>query len=177
MLNVPPADLQQRLRALARTVRTPAAATAPPPSTASGSPQGPDPNVAEAQLLEVLLNRPDLFPTVAEKVDPGDFSDPALASLAEGLWRLGHEGRCGLEELLCREEMSPHTALLARLAREGARRGNYDLTLAGALEFMAYRHQQRQLDELKSTARGGEGLRELDKALPRKNLRNYPKIS
>ena len=198
MLNIPPADLQQRMRALTRTVRAPATAPAQGDSSRQGGPgagnslpreqagarasstapaTGPDPNLAEAQLLEVLLNRPDLFDAAAEKVDPADFADPALAQIGQSLWQAGRDGRCGLEEMLCREEMSPLSALLARLAAEGARRGNFEATLSAAADFLAHRRGQKDMDQLRSTARGDEtALGELHKALPRKNQRNYPKI-
>jgi len=166
MLNIPSADLQQRMRALTRTIRPAAPAAqgvyAPAQSAVSASPgvgsslphaaagktayapaSGPDPNLVETQLLEVLLNRPDLFDSVVEKLDPTDFADPALGTIARSMWAAGHEGRCGLEELLAREEMSPYGAVLARLAAEGARRANFEATLAADLEFLAYRHNRR----------------------------------
>jgi DNA primase len=208
MLNIPSTDLQQQMRALTRTLRPAGpggnapAQSASGDTSAAGTPQsrspagagsslprastekaytpatGPSPNLVETHVLEVLLNRPDLFDTVVEKLDATDFADPTLAAIARSMWAAGHEGRCGLEELLAREEMSPYGAILARLASEGARRANFEATLSAAMEFLAYRHQRRQLDDLKTGAAGGdEALREFDKALPRKNPRNYPKIT
>jgi DNA primase len=189
MLNISPGDLQQQMRALARTIRParPAGADAPAGTQGDASQAGQaqaapsgatDPNAAEAWLLEVLLNRPELFDTVVEKIDPRDFTDPALAQIAQTLWKLGHEGRAGLAEMLCREEMSPHSALLARLADEGARRGNFEATLAGAVAYMSDRSHTQQRIDLRAASQGDDqALRELDKTLPRKNPRNYPKIT
>jgi DNA primase len=201
MLNIPPADLQQRMAALTRTVRRPGAigtgadAVGGAGGGTGGAGGGPgaasqqglseqasglrrDRRNVEEQLLEVLLNRPELFDSVVEKIDPEDFTDPALAQIARTLWRVGHEGRCGLAEMLCREEMSPYSALLARLAAEGARRGNFESDLAGAMEYMAYRRQQKTIEPLRSAAPTDDAaLRELGNSLPRKNTRNYPKIT
>jgi DNA primase len=189
MLNISPGDLQQQMRALARTIRPvrPAGAGSAAGSQGAASqtpgaqaaPSGvTDPNAAEAWMLEVLLNRPELFDTVVERIDPRDFTDPVLAQIAQTLWRLAHEGRCGLQEMLSREEMSPHSALLARLADEGARRGNFEETLAGAAAYMASRQHTQQRSDLRATAQGDDAaLKELDKSLPRKNPRNYPKIT
>jgi len=99
------------------------------------------------QLLEVLLNRPDLFGNVAEKVGPDDFPQPPLRTVARALWELAEADRLSLADLLGREDLAGESALLVELAEEGARRGNYEPTLAGAVEALAHRRQQGPGDE------------------------------
>ena len=51
--------------------------------------------------------------------DPQDFADPRLKEIAQLMWKLGPDARCGLEDLLACEEMSPHNALLTAMATAG----------------------------------------------------------
>ncbi len=169
MLNIPPQDLSQQMKALARTINRPA------PTTAKIDGRACDLNAAEAKILEVLLNRPDLYDSVAERLDPADFTEPALAALAMSLWRLGAAGHATLEDLLATPEGSSLGALAAELVTAGSRRGNYEITLAGAMEHMMYRRQKSQNDNLKSSGLSEENLRQLQKNLHQGDLRRYPK--
>ena len=176
MLNVPPADLQQRMRALSRTAR-------PAPTSTRGAGEGAyvsqqvGRSVAEAQILEVLLNSPELFDAAAERIGPDDFADAQLAQLARCIWSLAPDGRGGLEDLLAREDLSPLNALLTRLATAGLQRGNHEATLAAAVDFLCYRRQRHEIDQMKAGGYSDETLRQIDKSLSRKDLRRHPRIS
>ncbi|MFZ1989811.1 MAG: DNA primase, partial [Alphaproteobacteria bacterium] len=85
MLNIPAADLQQQMRRLARTI--PRSSRAPTMEPGGTEPTGMEPpgatpattgTDAQRQVLEVLLNQPDLFAQAAEKISPEDFFDPVL---------------------------------------------------------------------------------------------------
>ncbi len=173
LLNVPAADLQQQMRRLARRIARSSQARGEPaqqqyvPSHAA---------LAERQLLEVLLNRPELFDQAAEKLAPEDFTNEQYRRVAERVWLAGSAGRLNLEELLASEELAELAALLADMATAGERRANYEPTLRGAAEHMLYRRRQRRTEELKTSGEGEEALRELLERLKSPDVRRHPKI-
>jgi len=173
LLNVPPSDLQQQMRRLARRLRRPAAAPG------AGRPaEAEPPDLAQRYVLEVLLNRPDLFDQAAERIDPGDFFDPCLRRVADAAWALAAKGRLSPEELLGREQLADLGYLVAELASAGERRGNDEQTLAGGVEQMLHRRSRRELDALKSG--GGlddDGLRRLGNHHRSPDYRRHPKIT
>lgn len=171
LLNVAPADLQQLMRRLGRRPRAAAA-------TLQGDDVSPpvQMDMAEKHILEVLLNQGDLFDTVAERIDPEDFTHPELRAVAENFWRLGAAGRGGLENLLSCEAMAELGALVAGLATAGQTRGNYEKTLDGAVEALLYRRERDRLQQVKSNGyQSDQSLRALQQRL-RNDVRRRPSI-
>ncbi len=171
MVGVPPQELARKMRAMVRTLRE---GPKPGQRARRESPRLGSLNKSESQLLEVLLNRPDLFDNTAERVDPRDFKEPVLREIAEELWRLGHAGRGSLEELLASEKMSEYAPLLTELASEGLDRENFDETLGAAVQYLVYRRQRRKLAEL-TTDLSDENLRSLGRTIPHRDVRRFPK--
>ncbi len=178
MLNIAPQDLGQQMKALARTINRPA----PAPVKTVG--RAADLNAAEAKILEVLLNRPDLFDNTAEKIDPADFTDPALRQVAECLWQLGARGQATLEDLLASPEGSAVGPLVAELVAAGSRRGNYEEAMASAMEYMLYRRQRERMGEVRQQGFAEGDFSKLHRELagpnpqvPPKDLRRHPKIN
>jgi DNA primase len=172
MLNIPATDLQQQMRRLVRSIPRPSRAPATEPAgmeTGVGSD-------AQREVLEVLLNRPDLFNQVVEKVSPDDFTDPTLREIAQAVWPAAPQGTLRIDELLARPELSPHASLLVELAGVGERRGNYERTLEGAVEDLIYRRGRRQLQQLKTEGLSDESLQALTDHLRRPDVRRHPKI-
>ena len=175
MLNIPATALQQQMRRLARRSRPPAGR---PGEADAASWQADTSSVlAERQLLEVLLNRADLFDLAAERIDPQDFQDPELRPVAESVWRAGQADRLSLEELLASEEMSAQGALLTDLAAEGQHRGNYEPTLQGAVGHILYCREGRRLEPPRADAYTDEGLRQFTRRLRAADLRRHPRIT
>jgi DNA primase len=180
LLNVSAADLQQQMRRLARTLPRPGRAPATEP--AGMEPPGMEPSLgsdAQRQVLEVLLNRPDLFSQASGKITPEDFfpdPDPTLRQIAQAVWSAAEQGTLRIDELLARPELSPHAALLVELAGLGERRGNYEQTLEGAVEDLIYRRGRRQLQQMKSEGLSDESLQALSDHLRQPDVRRHPKI-
>ena len=174
MLNLPATALQQQMRRLARRLRP--AATGPaardPGRWVSDSPTA----LAERQLLEVLLNRPDLFDLAAERIDPQDFRDPSLRAVAEGIWAMGQDDRLSLDELLATEAMAAWGALLTDLAGEGERRGNSAQTLHDAVSHMLYCKEDGGPTAPTPDPHSDEHLRQFTRRLQAADLRRHPKI-
>jgi DNA primase len=171
LLNIPPTELQQQMRRLARqaTRATSHPTVVEPRAKGWGDPQ--------RQILEVLLNRPDLFDQVAERIDPEHFDDPFLRLVAKNVWELGKAGRLCLEELLAKEEMSTVASLAAELSTVGEKRGNFEQTLLGAVEHLLYRQDRKKMQDLRSTALTDDSLRILDQHFRQGDIRRHPKIT
>ncbi|MGC9454564.1 MAG: DNA primase [Phycisphaerae bacterium] len=172
LLNIPAHDLQQQMRRLGRRVRRASRTT-----TDDSSSQEPV-DLAQRQVLEVLLNRPDLYDHAAERIGPEDFSDPRLRRIAEAVWQLAEKDRLTLEELLSREDLAELGSLAAELASASEQRGNDEQTLAGAVEHIAVRRHRREIEELKLRSRtDDEALRRLGNHHRNPDPRRYPKIT
>ena len=72
LLNVPAADLQQQIHRMQRRITRSSGRYEASGDSASVALRGA---LGEQHLLEVLLNRPELFDRVAEQLDPTDFTD------------------------------------------------------------------------------------------------------
>jgi DNA primase len=171
MLNVSPADLQQHMRKLARQI--------PRQRLAGKSDQavGTYARLAERHLLEVLVNRPDLFDSVAERLGPDEFTSPPLKAIAERVWKLGAKSRLTLDDLLACEELAEHGATLADLAACGEQRGNYEATLSGAVQDILYRREMRELEALKASGYSDQTLEAILQRHREADRRRYPKIT
>lgn len=171
VLNVPAPELQQHMRRLAR--RVPRERVAAPEEAGRYTPQ----RLAERQVLEVLLNEPELFDIAAERVDPEDFTTPALRTVAERIWQLGASGRVNPEDVVASEALAQHGALIADLSTDGEHRGNYEATLAGALDDMVYRRRRSEIDQLSQAEPTDDALRELTRRLKEADVRRLPRIT
>ena len=161
IMNIPPRELQQMMQRLARRGR---------PAVAGASPERSSDErltaLAERQILEVLVSKPDLFDTAGERIGVGDFHDPRLAVVARCIWRLGEAGRLELDSLLSAEELVDYGPLLASLATEGDKRGNHEETLQGSITKLLYRNGLREYREVKADGfEADETLREIERRL------------
>ena len=182
MLNVAPEYLQKEIRRLSRQIRRrgPADQEDGPRrqgsrAVAAGEP-APLAESAERHVLEVLLNRGDLFDQAAERISPEDFRVADLRAIAERLWQMDIAGTIALEDLLVTEQLSSHAELITELAIAGEHRGNFEQTLLGALEDMLYRRDQRETQELKASGLSDEKLRQLGRRFGRPDARRMPGI-
>jgi len=73
--------------------------------------------------------------------------------------------------------MSPYASLLADLAFAGEQRGNYEPTLAGAVEHLLRRRDQSEIRQLKSGDLTDDQLRQLGQRLGDADVRRHPKIT
>jgi DNA primase len=169
MLNVSAGELQRQMRRLGRQAprRGPAADAPSPPASAS---------TAERQVLEVLLNRPDLFDEAGERLEADQFEDPALQPVARRVWQLAAAGELSLEEVLASSEIAAAGALVTDLAAAGAHRGNYERTLAGAVGHLVYRRARRDMAQWKQGGYTPETLRKISHALRCPDARRRPRI-
>ena len=105
----------------------------------------------------MLLNRPELFEVVKEVITtPEDLAHPDLLSIAERVWKYCSGGGKGsLGEILAGCESVTLCQIMTDMAEQGAARGNYESTLAGALRnWQRIRNEEarREVKELVSSA-------------------------
>lgn len=170
LLNVPAVDLQQQMQRLARRSTTRSQAPTPAAALSAGAP------LAEREIIEVLLNAPQLFDHAAERMDPDDFTDPGLRAIALHIWQKGGQGRLHLDELLANEQMITLGPLITELVAAGERRANYQATLVGAVDEIVRRRSTREVDALK-TADSDDALRKLAQHLRHDDMRRTPRIN
>ncbi len=91
---------------------------------------------SEQQVLEVLLNKPEMIGQVKEVIaDPSKFSDPLLCQIAAYLWPYFERGEVvSLGEMLAGCSSTETCKIITDMAQTGADRANYELTLRGALD-------------------------------------------
>jgi DNA primase len=171
MLNLASADLQRTMQRLSRRVRLRGPAAAAEGAWASNGPTA----LAQRHVLEVLLNRPDLF-AAAEQIGPEDFTDALLRQVATCVWQAGKSRRLSMEHLLATEGLAEKGGALVELLEAGRRRGNHEQTLAAAVEHLLYRRKRREIQELKESGTGDEALRALQDQLRGPDLRRHPRI-
>jgi len=174
LLNVSAGGLQQQMRRLARRLRRPGV-QAPAGKPPAWDPARPGAQI-ERNLLEVLLNRPDLLDSAAERIDPQDFQDPRLRAVAECLWRMGQAGRLSLEELLAVEAMSRLGGLLTDLAEVGESRGNFEETLRGAVSSMLRRREKQEIQQSKMSGYTEEILKRIHRRHQVGDVGRIPRI-
>ncbi|MCD4669846.1 MAG: hypothetical protein K8S14_05320, partial [Actinomycetia bacterium] len=174
MLNVSPRDLQQQMRRLSRRVRKPIRRDEPSAAPASAAQAQ---SQHERQILEVLLNRPDLFDNAAERIDPPDFTDPNFRAIAECFWAMAQNGDVPVEQFVARQEMAEFGPLLTELITNGEDRENYEQTLNEAVEFIMYKRNRDQIRKLKSVSLDDETLRKIGEHHRQADPRRMPGIS
>ncbi len=111
---------------------------------------------AQQEILEVLLNRPEMFEQVNNEIMPQDFGDPVLEQIASTIWRYCEQGGRGqTHEIISTIEDVTLSDLATDMAERGSKRENYDQTIAGALEYLKYiklEESRKQLREQVTSA-------------------------
>jgi len=116
---------------------------------------------AQREILEVLLNRPDLFKEVREVIPPeqraAEFTDPVLGPIADRIWQYCDKGGRGeIAAILAGVESVELTNIMTDMAVRGSRRGNFESTLSGALANIRHVKTERARGEIREMASSAE---------------------
>ncbi len=186
MLNLPSAELQQQMRRLGRGVRR-AAGAAPDAAAANGdsapaareatSDAAAQVRQAEREMIEVLLNKPELFDHASERVDWHELTDAPLREVARWVWELGQAGHLTLDAVLAQEAMSGLGGLITDLADAGERRGNYEATLHGAVSHLLYVREKHGGGLAERAGMDEDALRRLSRRGLGEDMRRTPRIT
>ena len=101
---------------------------------------------AQREVLEILLNRPELLAQVHDTIKgPEEFADGLHRQVAELIWRAAQSpGPLTLGQMLAGCTDPQTCAAVTDLAMRGEQRGNYEDTLRAALACVLRRRQEQQ---------------------------------
>ena len=173
MLNIPAVELSRQMRQLARRIPRSSAPAATKQVDWSDQPE----HLAQRNVLEVLLNRPDLFDNASENIGPEDFGEGQYRPVADVVWRLGAAGRLSMDELLPLESLAEFGSMVAELATEGEKRGNFEETLSGAVGHLVYFRTRRQGASGRGSEMDDQKLRDLQQRLQTPDVRKQSRIT
>lgn len=105
---------------------------------------------AQREILEVLLNEPQLFVEVAGRIKVEHFDVAVYREIAEALFSaLGDDPGASLAEVLARIESEEGGNKVVELEANGGPKGNFARRLADALEVIESRNAEVVKEELK----------------------------
>ncbi len=145
VLSLPPQDVMARLSDQSRR------GAARPRPVAAAPRKTDSEQEAIRQILEVVLNEPAYYSSVAQYLDPQAIRSPELAAVAQQLAALLESGEPFLlSDLIGRFELPAFGRLITDLQERGERRGQYPEVIAGAvacLESVAHVRRTMRLAE------------------------------
>jgi DNA primase len=104
---------------------------------------------AEREILEVLLNKPNLFGKVQEKIAAEFFDEPLLRKVAELVYStLKEEPEATLGQILVRAESVQAGSLLAELAQSGEEKSNFEKRIDKAVEVFLRQRKRIEIQAL-----------------------------
>jgi len=109
------------------------------------------------EMIEVLLNEPQLYAAVADRFAPEGIRAEALAAVARAFVEMveagGSEG-FRLDELIGRFGTPEYGRRIIDLQARGEARGKFEATLSGALHCISSAQQSRKAAQLAEAIRG-----------------------
>jgi len=99
---------------------------------------------ASREILEVLLNEPNLFQSVRNKIDVEFFEEPQLKEIAAIMLEMLNENNdISINQILAKTESVDTAKTIVQLAQNGAEKENYISRLNGALNTITKYNQNQ----------------------------------
>lgn len=96
------------------------------------------------EILEVLLNRPDLFDRAKDEIETANLDDSPLGRLTKRVWNTYEtDDQTGISGVLASCEEMELCDFATELADRGNKRGNYEQTMDGALSYLRFRRAEQ----------------------------------
>jgi DNA primase len=106
--------------------------------------------VAQRQVIEVLLNRADLFKSIKNRISPELFDVPVLRQIAQILFKLlKKKTKITLADILAETDSVELANVIVELERQGGEKGNFESSLDDAVEAMHRFSQKQKRAEIK----------------------------
>ncbi len=132
--------------------------------------------IAQREVLEVLLNKPNLFELVKQKITADVLDVPILRQIAAILFELlcdaAPDADALLPAVLAKTESAEVSGLIVELAQAGEEKGNFQYRLTGALDAMQRYQQQRKKSELRPIEDQTQFLRRVCENIGKQNPHN-----
>jgi len=126
--------------------------------------------VAQREILEVLLNKPELFETAKNKISINMFDVPILKQIAEILLETLQDNiNISLREILAKTGSTKLSNCLMELVQTGEDKGNYESRLIGALETIDRYKMRKQNNSIKTIKDQKEYLHKLQESKGKEN--------
>ncbi|GAF70864.1 unnamed protein product, partial [marine sediment metagenome] len=149
ILSMPPEDLHRQLKWMTKRsqFRSPGSRGAKnndPGAMGHKSKRNAE-QVALEQIIEVLLNKPELYSAIEEYFDPSAITDPALSAVGSGLQEaLKSDRPFRLDEFIGHFESADYGRLITDLQARGERRGGYEAVIEGVIPCLESIGQTRR---------------------------------
>jgi len=128
---------------------------------------------AQREVLEVLLNEPQLFELVKQKISADDFNIPILRQIAAILFEaLSTDNNPLLKTIVARAESVGLGGAVVELAQAGEQKGNFESRLIGTVEVWQRYQAQKKKSQLKVTKDQTEYLRCISADAAKQNRHN-----
>ena len=128
---------------------------------------------AQREILEVLLNQPELFADVTEKVAVEQFDVPLLRQTASILFEIfSAQPNVSLSALLARTESVPVANTIVLLAQAGEQKGNFRHRLTGAVDTLCRCSQPTRPGQIETIEDQTEFLQDAYRNAAKENRRN-----
>jgi DNA primase len=106
---------------------------------------------AQREILEVLLNKPELFEMAKEQITAETFDVPMLKQVAAILFEtLSAEPKASLKAVLAKAESPEAGSAIVELAQAGQEKANFQSRLTGALDAVQRYQAQKKKTEIKA---------------------------
>ncbi len=129
--------------------------------------------VAQRQVIEVLLNRADLFESVKNRITPELFDVPVLRQIAQILFKLlKKKPKTTVTEILAETDSVELANVIVELERQGGEKGNFESSLDDAVEAMHRFSQKQKRAEIKEIKDETEYLKKVFEDSQKQNRRN-----
>ncbi len=117
---------------------------------------------AQKEILEVLLNEPELLENAGEGISARWFdTEPAKQIAAVFFESMKEAGRVRLQDILARIESPELSGAIVSLAREGEEKGNFQRRLTESVEFLKRRRSDIEITSVDEGERQRDYLRML----------------
>ena len=128
---------------------------------------------AQQEILEVLLNEPELFNSVKKQITTQDFDVSILRQIADIVFEtLSADPDASLTEILAKAESVEAGGAIVELARLGEEKANFSTRLTGALEAMQRLKIQRKRGQIKAAGDQTKFLRRFSENTVKQNPHN-----
>ena len=126
--------------------------------------------IAQREILEVLLNKPELFETVKNRISINMFDVPALKQIAEMLLEMLQGNiNVSLREILANTDSTELSNCLMELVQTGEDKGNFESRLVGALDTIERYKVHKKNDSIKTIEGQKEYLQRLKESKGKEN--------
>lgn len=129
--------------------------------------------LAQREILEVLLDRPELFKSVKQKISAEDFDQKVLKQIFVLILETVKNSNCvSPAEILSRTESPSIAGVITQLVQAGEKKGNFTARLEGAIEAIDRHKNQAEKNRIRQIKNKTEFLKNFYENTRKQNPHN-----